>query len=288
MLKHRAIPRQISLTKLNPNIPALGPDQIVINTKPVSWAPSNLHEPRMALLNNFGAAGSNAALLLEEYHPHCETPQSQRMPMPHVFGLSAKTETALEDLRSCYLHWLQGPDSRNTRFADIAYTTTARRQIYPYRMAVSANHKEELLEKLSNAAIIKTSYSLGQVVFVFSGQGGQYIGMGRSLYETSAVFKSHIDECHAVLIQTGFSGVLQIITPNADGAELTASEGLEAYQAAIFSLEYALAKLWMSWGVVPVAVMGHRLVTALYNRARIIDCRPVALESTPLLSLQVY
>lgn len=260
MLKHRTIPRQISLKNLNPSIAPLGADNTIIDTEDAPWVPSHEGMTRMAMLNNFGAAGSNTTLLLEEFSSPTSS-AAQPQGMPYIFGLSAKTETALEELRSRYLEWIQAPASEEVRFGDIAYTMTARRQIYSYRLAVSASDKNELVEKLSRASVAEPSGETAQVVFVFSGQGSQYLGMGRSLYQTSSLFKHHIDECHSILTASGFPGVQQIITADSEESGLTSLEEFEAYQAAIFSLEYALAQLWISWGLTPAAVVGHRSVT---------------------------
>ncbi|TFK33599.1 hypothetical protein BDQ12DRAFT_657776 [Crucibulum laeve] len=258
MLRNRTIPKQISLKNLNPRIISLESDNTVIDTAHAPWVPSQPNTPRAALLNNFGAAGSNTALLLEEYigdSPVDAVPQG----LAYVFGLSAKDDTALDALRVKYLDWLKDPKNQSARLSDVAYTATARRQIFNSRLAVSASHKQELIEKLTKAPISKPSQEPAKVVFVFSGQGSQYLGMGSALYETSSVFKHHVDECHAILIAEGFPGVIPILTAGGEGSGLSRLEEFEAYQSAIFALEYALSKLWMSWGLVPSAVVGHSL-----------------------------
>ncbi|KAJ6614787.1 putative polyketide synthase [Mycena sp. CBHHK59/15] len=241
MLQRRTIPRQISFKTLNPLISPLEDDNTIIDKVDAPWMPSHEGMTRVALLNNFGAAGSNTALLLEE---HMKPPASKSTPddMSFVFGFSAKTSTALEELRVKYVDWLRDP-----------------RQLYNFRSSVSASSRQELIEKLGNAVVVQPSNEPAQVVFVFSGQGSQYIGMGRTLYETSAAFKGYIDECQAILTTGGFPGVTPIILGGAEGSGLTSLEEFEAYQAAIFSLEYALAKLWISWGLTPAAVVGHSL-----------------------------
>ncbi|KAL0945469.1 hypothetical protein HGRIS_000958 [Hohenbuehelia grisea] len=257
MLRHRTIPRQISLKNLNPKIAPLESDHTIIDREQGPWNPSQEGTPRLALLNNFGAAGSNTAMLLEEYLA------AERVPHPeglaYVFGLSAKTESALDELRSRYVKWLQSGDSDAVRFGDVAYTMTARRQLYTHRLAVQAGSKAELIEKLSKATAVPVTSESGKVVFVFSGQGSQYLGMGKALYETSPLFKSTIDECETILKAGGFPGVLPIINAGPEGSGLTTLEEFEANQAAIFSLEYALAKVWISWGLTPAAVVGHSL-----------------------------
>jgi acyl transferase domain-containing protein len=156
------------------------------------------------LLNNFGVAGSNAALLEE-----CPT-VARLTSLPgkafFVFGLSAKTESSLGILRSRYLAWLQSPESADIELCDISYTATAWRQMYPYRMAVTARNKRELVGKLAKASAVHVTTTPGRVVFVFPGQGSQYIGMGESLYCICPDFKRDIDGCHSFLISFGFPG----------------------------------------------------------------------------------
>ena len=137
-------------------------------------------------------------------------------------------------------------------------------------MAFVAKDKQQLVERLGKASAVQVTGHSGEVVFVFSGQGSQHLGMGASLYQTCPIFKRHIDECHTFLIASGFPGVLQIITADIAvvGSELTQPDTIEAFHAAIFALEYALAKLWISWGIKPAVVVGHRFVLdlPLYER----------------------
>jgi acyl transferase domain-containing protein len=257
MLHYRIIPRQISLQHLNPDIAALEIDHTIIPTTHVPWTPSHNGMTRVALLNNFGAAGSNTALLLEEYlSPACTSPEPRGM--PYVFGFSAKTEGALAELRTKYLQWLQHSANEAVRLSDIAYTMTARRQLYSYRLAVTARDKTELIHKLSRGQVAQPILRSSKVAFVFSGQGGQYFGMGQTLYRTCPRFQHDLDQCHRILIASGFPGVLQVINPDSPDSGLSKQEALEAHQAAIFSLQYALARLWMAWGLTPAVVVGHR------------------------------
>ena len=254
MLKNRTIPRVVSLKNLNPLITPLASDNTIIDTVQTEWKSFEGHT-RMAMLNNFGAAGSNTAMLLEEF---CAAERSEpHAGLAYVFGLSAKTECALEELRRRYIDWLEGFKS-TPNLADIAYTMNARRWVYEHRIAVQASTKEELIEKLGKASPVHVQGASGKVIFVFSGQGSQYLGMGKTLYEISNLFRKHIDECHRFLVGSGFPGVTQILLAGEGGSGLTKLEEFEAYQAAIFSLEYALAKLWISWGLTPAAVVGHR------------------------------
>ncbi|KAJ3918687.1 polyketide beta-ketoacyl-synthase [Lentinula edodes] len=298
MLKHQTIPPQISFNKLNPSIEPLENDNTMILRRSGPWKPSYNGSSRMAFLNNFGAAGSNAALVLEE---HIHSP-SQAFDHPLVFVLSAKDEHALNKLRSDYIQWLQSPESKTVPMVDIAYSMTARRQLYSYRLAVVASERTRLVESLHKAAIVSSSAQpIRRVVFVFSGQSSQYPEMGQVFYSTSPLFKHHVDECHAILISLGFNGVLSIFTGNE--VVLSDFEKIEAYQAAIFTLEYALGKLWMFWGIVPTAVIGHSLgeytalvfagvltlrgaLTLVAHRVRLMS-RKCDLDSTGMLAINL-
>jgi len=257
MLRKRTIPRQISLQTLNPRISPLEADHTRIDVVSVPWTPSHRDATRVALLNNFGAAGSNTALLLEEHLDPVRPSQGARMHF--VFGMSAKDDVALEALRKGYLEFLRGgPDT--VSLVDVAYTSTARRQLYDHRLAISVSSVDDLVAKLSRALPVVVKARDARVVFVFSGQGGQYLGMGSVLYRTEPLFKKHVDHCESILVKAGFSGVLSIINADvgAQSSGLSVLQEFEAYQAAIFSLEYALAQLWISWGIFPAAVVGHR------------------------------
>jgi acyl transferase domain-containing protein len=260
MLQHHTIPRLISLINLNPRISDLGADHTLIDTESQPWNPAREGFPRMALLNNFGAAGSNCALLLQEFVapdiPRESTPPST---IPYIFGLSAKTEVALDGMRARLIAWLDGSDARNTPLINIAYSLTARRQIYEHRISIIARTRQHLVEGLlSSPSPVRVSSQDGKAVFVFSGQGGQYLGMGSELYRTVLLFQGIVDQCHTFLVKSGFAGVVQIISPEKDSSILSEVEQLEAYQSAIFALEYGLAQLWVSWGVTPALVVGHR------------------------------
>ncbi|TFK52663.1 polyketide synthase [Heliocybe sulcata] len=260
MLRHRSIPALVSLKNLNPRIAPLESDNTVIDTKQVAWEPSQPGLTRIAMLNNFGAAGSNGTLLLEEFVAK-DAAVAEPAGLAYVFGLSAKTEQALADLKTKYIDYLRDPLTEDVRFSDMAYTATARRTLYAYRSAVVASDKKDLIQKLSNAATVQVAADAkpAKVVFVFSGQGGQYLGMGGALYRSHPLFKQHVDECHEILRTMGFPGVRQIILNEGGETGLTKLEEFEANQAAIFALEYALVKVWMSWGIKPDAVVGHSL-----------------------------
>ncbi|OAX36486.1 putative polyketide synthase [Rhizopogon vinicolor AM-OR11-026] len=256
MFQHDTIPAQISLKTLNPRIASLEQDYTIIDTLPSPWMSGTT--PRIAVLNNFGASGSNGALILEEYPKQAKASASATS---YIFGISAKSREVLEDLRLRYIQWLRDARNRLIPLRDIAYTATARRQLYPFRISVNAGSKEQLVQALGNADIYHFERTFGQAVFVFSGQGSYYRGMGALLYSTSTVFQRCIDRCHRYLVSKGFVGILPIILGDSDSADggLDEMEEFEASQTATLALEFSLATLWIHWGLTPSAVIGHSL-----------------------------
>lgn len=254
MLRHKVIPAQVSFKLLNPNIPCLDVDNTVISTENTPWLRVSEGMRRVALINNFGASGSNAAMIIEEY----VAASVKSVPSgvsSYVFALSAKDNTALEKMRTNLLRWLQV--NEETSPADLSYTLMARRQIYSHRLVFTAGTTEESISRLGHATPVQVDSQDSPVVFVFSGQGSQFRAMGSSLYSSCSYFRKCIDECDYILRASGFASILPVIT----GVSTSVSESdctESVFQTAIFSLEYALAMLWMSWDIKPAAVVGHR------------------------------
>jgi len=256
MLRHKTIPAQVSLKFLNPEIPCLNIDNTAISTENIPWLPPPRVKRRFALINNFGAAGSNAAMIVEEYVPASTKPPPSDV-LSYVFALSAKDIAALENMQANLIRWLEG--NKETCLADLSYTLLARKQVYPYRLVATAAQMEELISRLGHAIPVQASHQAPPVVFAFSGRGSLYRGMGSALYLSCSLFRKVIDECDSILRASKFDSILPIIIGVAiSDDENTDSCTEEVYQTAIFSLEYALAMLWISWGIKPTAVVGHR------------------------------
>ncbi|PUU82892.1 hypothetical protein B9Z19DRAFT_1119995 [Tuber borchii] len=260
MLRNSTIPKQVSLKTLNPRIAPLGEDGVQIARSNLPWKPHKEGAQRLAVLNNFGAAGSNGILLLEEApaRPEAKIPLSRKS---YLFAVTAKTKNALESLRVKYLNYLK-EKSDTLSLEDVCYTATARRQPFNHRIAVTANSVDDLISQLEKATPthITPEKGISKTVFIFSGQGSQYLGMGRGLIKSSPLFRELVECAHYSLVSLGFVGVLQVMNA-VEGEEITLSEKqkVEAFQCSIFVLEYALAKLWISMGVQPDAVLGHSL-----------------------------
>lgn len=152
--------------------------------------------------------------------------------------------------------WLRAnPDAR---IQDIAYSTTARRMHHPIRFALAASTQQEAISKLETEIERARSFksSPADVIFVFTGQGSSYAGMGAELYRTNSVFRKTVDFCVGVCAASGFPAFLDIITD--ETLDLLTKNAAQT-QLATVTLEVALIAFWRSAGIVPTMVMGHSL-----------------------------
>ena len=217
------------------------------------------------MLNNFGAAGSNTSLLLEDWvEPSNPQPEHQER-SAYVFALSAKSQIALGTAVRRHLRFLEGTE-RQPLLKDICYTATARRQIYDYRISVVCTSIDDLRTRLEHCKAVNSipAQKISAIIFVFSGQGGLYHGMGEELMYAFPLFREIIMNCDGIIQGLGYPSILSNLCK--DRREVKALDGAEqviASQCACVALEYALAKIFMSWGIVPEYVMGHRYVSAL-------------------------
>ncbi|KAK4212648.1 hypothetical protein QBC37DRAFT_465256 [Rhypophila decipiens] len=254
-------PQQGMPHPLNPKLPDLKEINVEIPSEP---KPFNKPEgkPRRILLNNFDAAGGNACLLLEEYTP---TPKSSEAADPrtaHVIASSARTKAAYHANKARLAKWLR--ENPTVKLEDLAYTTTARRVHHPFRFATSVSSTRELISKLEATDTTSSAAPLHQpVVFVYTGQGSHYAGMGAELYRSSPVFRETVDLAVSVSAGNNFPSFLDIIT-NAQ-ADLSTKNAVQI-QLSVVTLELALTAFWRSIGLEPSIVMGHSLgeYAALY------------------------
>jgi malonyl CoA-acyl carrier protein transacylase len=269
-LQHGEIPPHPDLKEINPNI-AINKTPFVIPTKQRPW--KQAVKPRFAGVSSFGIGGTNAHVVLEAAPEQNLSVLMQRdsgagelgevdRPL-HVLTLSAKTEKALKELASCYESHLanQPIDS----LADVCFTANTGRSHFDCRLAIVADSADTLRQQLAafsagteSAGVLSgkvTRQKRPKIAFLFTGQGSQYVGMGRQLYDTQPVFREALDQCDELLRPHLQESLLSLIYPES-GDSSTINETRFA-QPALFALEYALAKLWQSWGIEPDAVMGH-------------------------------
>lgn len=261
MLQRRQVPPQAAHQQLNPRLAFMKESSILVPTRTVEWRAAT-GAPRRALLNNFGAAGSNAALIVEEYTQLSSAAPSSSTRSCHVLNISAKTSYALEELRKGYCAYLKQIET-TSKLSDLCYSANARRQEFDaFRISISGSSRDEILKKLEQIKCPPRAVNSnrGSVAFVFSGQGSIYAGMGAELLSTIPKFRENVKLCNDTLEDLGFLSVDVIMSEDSDRFNtLEAKHRIVISQCACFVLEYCLAQLWITFGIVPDVVTGHSL-----------------------------
>ncbi|WP_239004023.1 type I polyketide synthase [Nocardia panacis] len=249
-LRHGVIPPNVHFTRPNPYIDWEAAP-FVVPTRPTPWSGS-----KVAGVSSFGMSGSNAHIVLAEA-------ETVAVPAPverarHVLTLSGRTETALADAVARMATFLRETDAA---LSDICFTAAARRDHFEYRRAVFGRSKAELAERLRDghgvAGQAPTHRARPKVVFLCTGQGSQYRGMGRELYRTEPVFRTALERCAAVLDRHSDRPLIDILGLVENGDAPVDLDVTGYTQPALFALEFALVELWGSWGVRPDIVLGH-------------------------------
>lgn len=251
-LKNKIIPPTLHYQNPNPKIDFPN-TPFFVNSAIKKWDFGML--PRRAGINSSGIGGTNAFLILEEFKAH-KTEDNQHL---KLLLLSAKTKSALEKMTH---NLIQTLDTTNTyNLADVAFTLQVGRADFNYRrMLIATNTNEALskLKKLSHDSVFNKHHtSVPKVVFMFSGQGTQYVGMGKALYSLEPVFKEWIDHCCEYLEEDLKHAVQNLIFQSSDNDE--ASYNTAIAQPALFIIEYSFAKLLMGLDIKPDAMIGHSI-----------------------------
>lgn len=259
MLQHGRIPPQAHLERLNPHIRLEG-TRLRIPRQAVDWPGDG--GSRIAGVSSFGFGGTNAHLLVEESGPAAVAPAESDRPL-HLLAVSAKTKTALSKLVERYLRYLDVHPQ--AALPDVCHSANAGRAHFPHRLAVLAENREQLQQQLAAAAEGRrprlgkagqaNTATRPKVAIVFTGQGSQYVGMGKLLFETQPSFRRTLQQCDEILREHLDESLLSMLYPE-PGHSSPLDE--TAYtQPALFALEYALATLWRSWGISPSMMLGH-------------------------------
>jgi acyl transferase domain-containing protein len=284
-LEHGIIPPSLHFDEPNPAIDFPG-SPFYVATTPTKFEPAGA--PRRAGVSSFGVGGTNAHLVLEQA-PEVDRPAPPVRPAAQLLQLSARTATALQ----AATHNLAGHLERHPglELADVAHTLRTGRIPRGHRAAVVATDPADAVAALRDPKRWYAGEATGappRVVFLFSGQGAQYAGMGAELYRGEPVFAAAVDECLRVLGEE-FRGVLF----DPDAADRLGQT--RHTQPALFVIEYALARLWDSWGLRPAAMIGHSIgeyvaatvagVFPLPDAVRLVARRGELMQSMPAGSM---
>lgn len=297
-LHHREIPASLNFETANPKL-ELDRTPFFVNSVRRPWQ-RNGH-PRRAGVSSFGIGGTNAHVVLEEAP---EQPAAPSTRSSHVLVLSARTPAALASARRRLAEHLEANPQQH--LADVEWTLQTGRSPMSHRAAfVCDNDPRSAAAMLLNdtpTAQGSTEGAVGSVVFLFPGQGAQHVQMGRQLYKQEPVFRRAFDRCSELLQPELQQDLRQLLWPD-PASEPRATELLDqtAYtQPALFAFEYALAQVWMSWGIRPAAMAGHSIgeyvaaclagVFSLEDALRVVAARGRLMQQMPagaMLSVQL-
>ncbi len=253
-LKNKTIPPCVNFEKPNPKL-KMEDSPFYVPTEALAWKSEG--KPRRAGVSSFGIGGTNAHVVLEEA-PEIQSTVSNK-PW-HMLTLSAKTENALDNMTINLLEFLR--NNPETNLADAAHTLQMGRKEFNHRKAVVCNNiadAVEVMEKSFNERIVKGSGEVtGRgVVFMFPGQGSQYINMGLELYKNEKIFKEQVDLCAKLLEPHLGLDLREVLFPNDQEADAEQINQTYLAQPALFTMEYAMAQTLISYGIVPKAMVGH-------------------------------
>ena len=289
-LKHKQIPPSLHFQEPNPAIDFAN-SPFYVNAKLTDWTTNGT--PRRAGISSFGIGGTNAHVIVEEA-PHVASEGTVR-PL-QLIVLSARTASALQTTaQNLAAHLKQHPE---LDLADVAHTLQRGRKSFDHRLALVCRDLDEAsaaLETQDEARIVTSVQETNDhpIVFMFPGQGAQHPRMGAELYEVEETFREQMDLCSYLLQPHLGCDLRALLYPSQENIEEAAERLKQTIftQPALFAVEYALAKLWLSWGVRPRAMIGHSIgeyvaaclagVMTLEDALKLVAARGRLMQSLP-------
>jgi acyl transferase domain-containing protein len=256
-LHHKTIPPTAHFVSPNPEL-KLDESPFYICSEATPWEGGT--NSRIAAVSSFGVGGTNAHAIIQEAPAYSN---SETKKNSHLLVLSAKTPSALDaQAKQLAAFFEKVPD---TSIADAAYTLQMGRRQFPHRKVVVCDSTEQAVERLTSSSQTFTSKGVAKqnnkpVMFMFSGQGSQYINMCRDLYSSEIVFAECINTCaEAVTDIVGFNFVDVIFSDQEDEAGSQQVKQTNLAQPALYAIECGLARLWSHYGINVQAMIGHSI-----------------------------
>ena len=259
MFQHGVIPAQAGLAELNSNIHLDG-TRLRIPREAVDW--NGDEAPQVAGISSFGFGGTNSHLIVQAAGKPSPPTNRQDRPL-HICTVSAKSKKGLTAIAQRYADSLQQNEAME--LADFCHTAHTGRMHFNHRLTALATSRDQLIEQLTKFSGDKRAKDLKsgevtiavrpKVAFMFTGQGSQYVNMGRTLYQQHPEFRKTIDRCHDILRECRNESLTSVLYPQ-DESESPLNDTAWT-QPALFAIEYALAELWRSWGIEPSVLVGH-------------------------------
>lgn len=260
-LEHETLPKHLHFENPSPHIPW---DRLAVQVVKEATVWERNGEPRIAGVSSFGFAGTNSHVILEEAPEPAprpvEQPDGGRF---SVLPLSARTPAALVAVADQYRSWLTAHPEAT--LADVCFTAGVGRAHLEHRAALVVNSRESAVELLGALAddrpapglVRGESHDVPKTAWLFTGQGSQYPGMARELFDTEPVFAETLNRCAAAVADVLEKPLLDVIF-DTDSPDSEATLRQTSYaQPALFAVEMGLARLWQSWGFEPDVVLGH-------------------------------
>lgn len=266
-LECHAIPPNLHLKKRNSHI-QWDRLPITVPTQLTAWEARG--GDRFAGVSSFGFSGTNAHVVLQEAPTRKLVPDDRERPI-HALAVTARTKTALDVLCARYAAALRSAEAN--ALPDFCFTANCGRAHFDHRVLVVGRTPEQVASALERAqsddvaapaahfyrGIASGLGEQGRVSFLFTGQGSQYAGMGRELYESSEAFGKAMDHCAAAWKEESGESLIELLYGKEEAAAASKLKQAGYAQPALFAFEYALAEMWRSWGIEPSVVLGHSL-----------------------------
>ncbi|RPI02584.1 MAG: SDR family NAD(P)-dependent oxidoreductase, partial [Calditrichaeota bacterium] len=291
-LKRKQIPPSINFKRPNSKID-FESSPFYVNSELKEWVRNG--KPLTAGVSSFGIGGTNVHLVLQEAPERIKTKESRKY---ELVLLSARSMPALQRMRENLVAFLK--ENSDLNLSDVAYTLQQGRKAFPVRMAAVCHSLSDAIQTLESVNPervmmfnLEKDAAEKSYVFMFSGQGAQYVNMGADLYRQEPVFRDQIDACADFLLPVMGIDLREILYPPQDRLK-EAEEKLQQTkftQPLLFVIEYALAQLWKSWGIEPQAMIGHSIgeyvaacladVMSLEDALKLVALRGELMQSLP-------